>query len=325
MQPPFDLDPLDAALTSLRPRGAFLYRSELGAPWGLTAPAGPATFHLVEAGRCQISVGEHDAWLEPGDLALVPHGSEAVFRDVSSSSAPSLESLLARHPPGASGVLRNGAPGPKTVLVCGGVAFDDAVAHPLLDALPSLLVLPGAAHDGTPWLAQTLRFLACESASGRLGAATVMGHLGSVVFVQAIRAALGGQTLGGVPPGWLGALSDPHVGPALRAIQQTPDRPWTIEALGTEAGLGRSAFAARFREAVGEPPMRHVTRWRMYRAGQLLRDGGTLAETAGAVGYESEAAFSRAFRRWTGRTPGAVRRAASRHAPLSAEPMLSPA
>ena len=310
MQPPIDFDPLDTALASLQPRGAFLYRSELAAPWGLTAPAGPATFHLVEHGRCLITVGTEEAWLEPGDLALTPHGSEVAFRDAPGRAAPGLEALLARHPPGPSNVLRNDAGGAPTVLVCGGVAFDDAVPHPLLDALPPLLVLRGAMHDGTPWLANTLQFLACESSSGRAGAATIMGHLGSIVFVQAIRAALGGHLLGDSAPGWLGALTDQQVGPALRAIQREPERPWTIETLGAEVGLGRSAFAARFREAVGEPPMRHVTRWRMYRAAQLLTQDRTLAETAQRVGYESEAAFSRAFRRWTGGPPGAVRRAA---------------
>ena len=307
MEPPIAYDPLDDALGGLQPRGAFLFRSELGAPWGLTVAPDLASFHIVEAGRCVLTAGDETVALEAGDLAVLPHGSEAAFRDAVGSAAPPLDELLARHPPGASGVLRNGGAGRPTTLVCGGVAFDDAVAHPVLDALPPVLVLRAADGDGTPWLRPTLQFLACESRSGRPGAATVMGHLGSVVFVQAIRAALAEQ---GERAGWLGALSDVHLGPALRAIWAAPERRWTVEALGREAGLGRSAFAARFRDVVGESPMRHVTRWRVYHAARHLRADATLAEAAERVGYESEAAFGRAFKRWTGRSPGAVRRAA---------------
>ena len=307
MEPPIDLDPLDAALGALQPRGAFLFRSELGAPWGFATEPGPATFHIVEQGRCVLTADGQTEALEAGDLAVTPHGSATTFADAPRRATPPLDSLLDGADLDRTFVLRNTEAGPQTVLVCGGVAFDDAVPHPVLAALPPVFVLRGAMVDGTPWLANTLRFLACESQSRRPGAATVMGHLGSVVFVQAIRAALAG---GAQAPGWLGALSDPYVGPALVTIQAAPERRWTVEALGREVGLGRSAFAARFRTSVGESPMQHVTRWRVYRAGQLLRHDVPLAEVAGRVGYESEAAFGRAFKRWTGRSPGAVRRAA---------------
>lgn len=306
MEPPIDFDPLDAALGALQPRGAFLFRSELGAPWGFAVEPGAAAFHIVEEGRCVLTADGQTEVLEPGDLAITPHGSATTFADAAGRATPTLESLLGGPRLDQTLVLRNQEPGPQTVLVCGGVAFDDAVPHPVLDALPPVFVLRGAMVDGTPWLANTLRFLACESQSRRPGAATVMGHLGSVVFVQAIRAALAG---GASAPGWLGALSDPYVGPALVAIQTAPEQRWTVQALGQEVGLGRSAFAARFRASVGESPMQHLTRWRVFRAGQLLRHDVPLAEVAGRVGYESEAAFGRAFKRWTGRSPGAVGRA----------------
>jgi AraC-like DNA-binding protein len=306
VEPPLTLDPLDAALAGLHPRGAFYVRSDLGAPWGFSAEPGLASFHFVESGRCVLSAeGAGDVELAAGDLAVLPHGPALAFRDAPGTPAPPLDALLSRQPEPGRG-LDGAGDGPRTALVCGGVAFDDAVPHPVLDALPPVLVLRRAVQDEAPWLAHTLRFLACEARSGRPGAATVMGHLGSVLFVQAVRAALGGAGA----PGWLGALADPHVGPALRAIHRVPEAPWTVEALGREGGLGRSAFAARFRAAVGEAPMRHVARWRIYHAARHLRTGATLAEAAGRVGYESEAAFGRAFKRWTGRSPGALRRAA---------------
>ena len=306
MEMPLRPDPLDAALAALRPRGVFLYRGEFAAPWGLSDTSGLAFFHIVEAGRCWLTAGDMTVALDAGDLAVVPGGVEAAFRDAPGTPAPPVADLLARYPPDAANVLRNDGPGPRTALVCGGLAFDEALPHPVLAALPPVLVLRGAAHDGTPWLVQTLQFITCESRSGRPGAATVMGHLASVLFIQAIRAALADRAA----PGWLGAVSDAHVGPALSAIQQAPERPWTVEALGREAGLGRSAFAARFRAAVGESPMQHVTRWRVYHAARLLREGRLpVAHVGERVGYESDAAFSRAFRRWTGRAPGEIRRA----------------
>ena len=316
--------PLDAALAGLRPRGAVLYRSELAAPWGFAVTAGPPTFHYVEAGRCLLTdpadgtrgpEGEGaPVVLDGGDLAVLPRGPAVAFRDAADSLAPPLADLLAQHPPEEPNTLRTHGTGPRTALVCAQVAFDDAVPHPVVEALPAVLVVRDGATGGpaagarAPWLAQTLRHLAAEARSGLPGSPTVMAHLASVVFVHAVRAAAaaGCERVGG-RPGWLGALADPQIGPALRAVQTDPSAPWTVETMAREAGLGRSAFAARFREAVGEPPMAYVARWRAHRAAGLLRDGATRAEAASAVGYESGAAFSRAFKRWTGLAPSDVR------------------
>lgn len=306
--PPYDA--LDDALSDLRPRGAFLYRSELTAPWGLTAGYQSATFHIVESGACLLEADDGAAvTLEAGDLAVLPRGGTTAFRDAPTTPVLPVETLLARNPPDATGILRGGGGGPATALVCGGIAFDAAVPHPILDVLPPVLVLRQRRQGGAPWLQHTVRFLTCESRRQDPGAMTIMGHLGSVLFVQAVRTLLN-DGAAEERFGWLSALHDPHVGQALRMILQAPEQPWTVEALGQEVGLGRSAFAARFNTAVGEPPMQHVTRWRMYRASHLLQRGATLAEAAGGTGYASEAAFSRAFKRWTGHPPSAVRQAA---------------
>lgn len=308
--------PLDAALAGLRPHGTVLYRSELAAPWGFATTKGAPTFHYVEAGRCVITdaadgtrgpEGEPaPVVLERGDLAVLPRGPAVAFRDAPGSEAPRLVDLLAEHPPAEPNVLRAGGDGPRTSLVCAEVELDEVVPHPVVEALPAVLVVRGGASaERSPWLAQTLRHLATESRAGLPGAATVTAHLASVVFVHAVRAsaAADGCDRIGRRPGWLGALADPQLGPALRAVQAAPGAPWTVEAMGREAGLSRSAFASRFREAVGEPPMAHVARWRAHRAAGLLRDGATRTEAAAAVGYESGAAFSRAFKRWTGLSP----------------------
>lgn len=299
-------DLLGALTDHARPRGAFFYRGELSGPWGMAIGAGPPSFHAVEAGACWLTVdGCAPVRLAAGDLAVQPRGAAYALTDAPATAAVPVERLRARYPAGGDGVLRVPGPGPETRLVCGGVAFDGPVPHPVVAALPDVFVVPREANE--PWLAHTLAFLACEARSGRPGAAAVMGHLASVVFLQAVRAALA-DARGGP----LAALRDPHVGPAVRALAAAPGAPWTVGALAREAGLGRSAFAARFRLAVGEAPMQHVTRWRVYHASRLLRDErATLADVAGRVGYESEAAFSRAFKRWTGRPPGETRRAAT--------------
>ncbi len=303
-------DALDRALAALQPRGAFLYRSELSGDWGLSAPQGPASFHVVESGSCRVEVGGHTSLLNAGDLLVLPHGSVVAFRSVEGIAAPWIDDLIAQYPPGADRVLRIGDGDEPTRLVCGELDFDDTLPHPVLAALPSHVITRGAG-DESPWLSHTLSFLSCEARSNRPGSATVMGHLGSILFVQAIRSYAESRACsndGDVS--WLGALGDVHLGPALRAILTTPEQRWTVEDLGREAGLGRSAFASRFRDRVGETPMQHVTRWRVYHASRLLRSDLGLAEIAERVGYENEAAFGRAFKRWTGTPPGAMRRAA---------------
>jgi AraC-like DNA-binding protein len=311
MQPPFSPDPLDGLLQTLQPRGAFYFHSELRGPWGLALPAGPASFHIVLDGACAVEADGDIVNLEAGDVAVLPHGRPYTLTDRPGRLTLPIDAMLARY--GARGGihLQKDGDGPLTTLVCGGVAFDDAFPHPLVETLPSLIVIRGATCETVPWLSHTLGFLACEAQSERPGAETVMGHLASVLFIQAIRAHLTTDDTG--DGGWLRALRDPHLGPAITAFQAAPAEPWTVARLADEAGLSRSAFSARFRTVVGEPPMQYATRWRMYRAAQLLRtERLTLADVAARVGYESEAAFNRAFKRWTDRTPGAFRRA---HAP----------
>ncbi len=314
MEPPFSPDPLDGLLQTLHPRGAFYHHSELRGAWSFATPPGPASFHIVLGGACVLETGGRRYELGTGDVAVLPRGEAYTLSDQTGRPALSLEAMVARYGLADGVRLRKEGEGPATSLVCGGIDFADAFVHPLIEALPAVLLVRGAGQDAVPWLPHTLGFLACEAQSGRPGAETVMGHLASVLFIHAVRAHLADTARG--DGGWLRALRDPHLGPALTALQADPAAPWTVAGLAAEAGLSRSAFSARFRSVVGEPPMQHATRWRMARAAQLLRSERLpLAEVAARVGYDSGAAFSRAFKRYAAQTPGRFRRA---HAARSA-------
>ena len=205
-------------------------------------------------------------------------------------------------------IIRHGGGGAGTTLVCGAVRFDHPAARSLIALLPSTIHLAEPDRSGAEWLPATLRMMAAEAAELRPGGETVLTRLADVLVIQAIRAWLaadpGGRT------GWLGALRDRQIGRALALVHREPARDWTVAALAAECAMSRSAFAARFTELVGEPAMQYVTRWRMQTALHELSSGdSTVAELAGRLGYRSEAAFSRAFKRVFGIAPGAARQA----------------
>jgi AraC-like DNA-binding protein len=194
------------------------------------------------------------------------------------------------------------------MLVSGRIEYDDRGGSAIFGILPPIIVLRGELVRSVPWLEPTLRTLACEAASGRPGALTVVNRLAEVVLVQIVRGHL--ASVDSDTDGFLAALADRQIGAALSLIHQSPNLAWTVQELAARVAMSRSAFAARFTRLVGEPPLHYVARWRMQKARNLLRDGrATIGEVAEAVGYESEAAFSKAFKRAVGTAPGAYRRA----------------
>ena len=312
-----DADPLGAALHLLRMSGTFYFRSELTAPWGLDIPPMPDClwFHVVTTGAARLEVDHEGAAdsLRPGELALVPHGTGHRLTDAAGSPAPSVLGIPHEFVTDRYAIIRHGGGGAATTLVCGAVRFDHPAARSLVDLLPPTLRLTGTGPTGTglpgsgpDWLAATLAMMAAEAAQLRPGGETVLTRLADVLVIQAIRAWLasdpGGHT------GWLGALQDRQIGRALAVVHRDPARDWTVATLAAECAMSRSAFAARFTELVGEPAMQYVTRWRMQAAVHELSSGRrTVGELAGRLGYRSEAAFSRAFKRVIGVAPGAVR------------------
>lgn len=304
------MDVLTDVLQTVRAKAACSERIEAAGPWGIEfAPGDHARFHIILDGRLWL---RPQAAAEPieligGDLVALPQGDGHVLSDSPASPVRPLSELLAGGQDGSESTLVISGPGPKASLVSGRIEFEGRRGNPLLSVLPQVMVLRGELSRSVHWLEPTLRILASEMASGRPGAQTVVSRLADVIFIQIVRGHL--AQLGGEASGWLAALGDPQIGAALALVHQSPERSWTVQELAHEVAMSRSAFAARFTRLVGEPPLSYVTRWRMQKAASLLREGNaTIAQVAESVGYDSEAAFSKAFKRALGSAPGAYRR-----------------
>ena len=309
-------DPLGEALHFLELRGAFYCRSELSAPFGLELPAleGHLWFHVITSGSCLLEAPQAEPRrLVADELALVPHGEGHRLRSDPGTPTPSILELEREQIGGRYEILRHGGGGERIDMVCGAVRFDHPAARELRASLPGILAFdPATSPVGLEWLRSTLRLMAIEAESLRPGGETVITRLADVLVVQALRAWL--ERDPGATTGWLGALQDPQIGRAIALVHREPGRDWTVASLAEQIPMSRSAFAARFTELVGDPAMSYVTRWRMHVAAAALRDeGATVADLADRLGYRSEAAFARAFKRVVGAPPGAVRRAKQVH------------
>jgi len=306
-------DVLTDVLETVRVGAACYGRVEAAAPWGIGVAADEenAKFHVVLSGECWLDVeGQEPIHLSGGDLVALPHGHAHALRDVPGSSIRPLADLITSPSTGkCQSSIVTGGDGASATLVTGSFHFEDRRNNPLLSVLPPVIVLPGELSRNVHWLEPTLKFIACEAASARPGAQTVVSRLADVLFIQIVRGYL--ATLPPGASGWLGALADAQIGGALGLIHQSPELDWTVQSLAAKVAMSRSAFASRFARLVGEPPLAYVTRWRMQKAAGLLRQSSaTLADIAERVGYDSEAAFSKAFKRAVGSAPGAYRRAA---------------
>jgi AraC-like DNA-binding protein len=300
------VDPLGGALADLRMRGTFYCRAEGSAPWGVEMPALPGcmSFHVVIEGSCLLEVDDGVHELAAGDLALVPHGRGHVLRSDPGAPIAGRADLLPQDYLGEHySVLRLHGGGAPSRQVCGVLEPERPGVTHLLDLLPPVLLVRGDGAGGG-WLTVLLGMIADEVRQDRPGAEAVVTRLADVVVVQAIRGWLESGEMG---PGWLRALRDPQVGRVVALVHREPGAAWTLDRLAREARMSRSAFAARFTELAGEPALRYVTRWRMHVATVALARGARVAELARSLGYESEAAFSRAYKRVVGVPPVTVR------------------
>jgi AraC-like DNA-binding protein len=316
------MDALSDLLRVVRFSGGVFLEANFRAPWCVRSQIAPAdcgpdvkagsglvAFHYILDGRVQARIGrEKPRTAGPGKIILLSHndphliGSDVTLTPM--EAGPLIrraeEHELARIDFGKGRQVKN-------CFVCGYLATT-LREHPLLAALPPLLVADLRGRPCAEWAETSFRYAAQEHASRRPGSQEILARLSELLFVEAVREHI--EELPVNATGWLAALRDPMLSRALNTLHQRPEHPWTAEEMAAQACLSRSAFAEKFTSTVGVPPMSYLTRWRMLLAGQRLRESSDpIAQIAATVGYESESTFSRAFSREMGVAPGAWRRA----------------
>jgi AraC-like DNA-binding protein len=307
-------DPLGETLHLLRLTGTLYCRSELTAPWAIDLPVldGCMMFHIVTAGQFWLEVeGEEPRQLRQGSLVLVPHGAGHIIRSEAGVKAEPLFDIPVEKVSDRYEIMRYGGGGDLTLLTCGVVQFDYSVAQQFTALLPRVLQIDTWEDDYDSWLHSTLRMISREARELRPGGETVITHLADILIIQALRSWIDSAADSG--RGWLVALRDRQVGKALALLHRQPAENWTVALLAKEVGMSRSGFSARFSDLVGESVIHYLTKLRMQLARKQLQESSVpLAVLAERFGYQSEAAFCRAFKRVFAVSPASVRRSAKR-------------
>ncbi|WP_087134826.1 AraC family transcriptional regulator [Caballeronia arationis] len=320
------MDALSDVLRVVRLGGAVYLNGDFTAPWCLYGQANAAlcaaflpraervvSYHLITEGSCWAGLADDPASairVDAGELLVVPQGeSHLMGSSLELAPAPTGDLLSSQleATPGQVMKLSYGGGGARTRLVCGFLACDDTLSNPVLSSLPRIFKIDMRNDPQSAWLESSLKFAAAEAAEWRVGSAIVLARLSELLFVEAVRRCI--DALPADRKGWLAGVGDRFVGRALALLHAQPAHAWTVDELARKAGLSRSALAQRFTQLLGQPPMQYLARWRLQIASQELLTGTrSLAAVAERVGYESEAAFNRAFKREFGMPPAGWRR-----------------
>lgn len=315
------MDAFSEVLSGVRLKGAMFFSAEFSAPWQLStphcrvlaptlAPGAPhiVVYHLVAEGTARARVdGGPDVELSPGDIVVFPHGDPHQLSAGAGTNRVESSALLQRIATGDLSPMQAGGGGAITRFVCGYLTLDPLLCGPILESLPPILLVNVRTDRAGHWLEQAILHLLEEAASDRAGSDAMLAKLSEALFVDTVRRYVAG--LPAQTTGWLAGARDPVVGRSLALLHRRPGYPWTIAELATTVGVSRSALVERFTRYLAEPPMTYLTGWRLRLAAQALTSSSRgIADVAAAVGYESEAAFNRAFKRAFGVPPARYRR-----------------
>jgi AraC family transcriptional regulator, alkane utilization regulator len=315
--PPGDL--LSDLLDTMHLSGTVLFRAEFDEPWSVTTPdchqlarmlpfhaEHIIPFHVIAAGGCTMEMtGCRPVWLGEGDAVMLPYGDAHLLSGRQKTAPVPVGTLLPAPPWSDILVVQHGGPGTRTIIICGFVQCDELQFHPILRELPKFLQV--STHTADPWLAGTVRHTADEAMRAAPGSRSMLSRLTEVMFVEILRNHMQGLSADAV--GWFAALNDPVLGPSLKRLHSKPFDEWSVESLAREVGVSRTVLAERFKHFLDQPPMKYLAQWRLQIAAQKLKANDVpLKLIADEVGYESEAAFSRAFKRLFGSPPADWRR-----------------
>ncbi|WP_293268398.1 AraC family transcriptional regulator [Neptunomonas sp.] len=307
------MDILDDIFTTLGLKGALYFRTDFCAPWGVTVPhhEGVARFHLVIQGRCFVRVNDSTCIeLHAGDLIMIPRGMQHELLDSPDASAPPLEEVLHETGYTGAGVLTVGEGDSRatTQMVCGHLSFRKQADHPILQILPSYLLMANSCRAKHPLLDNIMRLITQRIFDDQLGAAASITRLSEIVFIELLKAGISEtpQLLS-----LLEGFNDPKIGKSLQLIHEQLDNSWTVESLATEVAMSRSRFAYRFNELIGVGPMAYLSDWRLQKAGALLEQSRmSVQQIASRTGYQSASSFTRAFTGKFGMAPREFRQIA---------------
>jgi AraC-like DNA-binding protein len=304
------LDPLSDILDSLSLTGQFYYRACLNSPWGIAIPEEGATirFHYAVQGDCYISAGDAPPiHLQQGDLMLIPGGGEHILTDIRDREPVDIEAVKKKsgYNGGDTLIVGEGCGDEATQLLCGHFAFAEGSNHPLLRSLPKVLHVSARLRANTFWLDEALRLMGRQVSEGNPGSMAVLRRMSEIIFIETIRCCSDqSEHLSGL----IQALSDPKISRALEAMHRDVATLWTVGTLANEAAMSRSRFADKFQDLVGCGPLTYLAEWRLQTARRLLQDRRvSIQEIAGRIGYQSPAAFTRAFANMFGESPSGYR------------------
>lgn len=323
------MDPLSQVFLAMRVKTSKFVRLEFGGNWGFRFEGyDHAHFGVVSQGHCWLSLEQNSAAmpLSAGDCWLLPRGRTHVLRGQLAAQVRPYEEIRSKK---VSGVLRHGrAKKAAATILVGNFTFDGQSGQWLTGLLPEIIRFR-MDRENSSAMQTILQILAAESQSENMGSTVVISSLADILFVQAIRAYA--AQAGPRAAGWLTAISDKQLRFVLSAMHESVGQRWSVASLASSAGMSRSGFAARFKCVLGESPLEYLTRWRMYKAAQLLRESDLkVAKIASLVGYESDAAFNRTFKKIIGEAPGNYRKSFwAAHPPVAdprvpAAPAVSP-